>query len=104
MRRAERQRQRVRRRYYRSFVAANEARALVELLTRQQRTLIAGWQGQAPDSRALRRYVAATALADELREEKQSLTELVNERAMLQHRISHILGDRGAFASVRSLL
>lgn len=103
----ERQRQRVRRRYHRFFVEANESRTLVQQLIKKRSALLGSLVStplQQPVDRALQQYVEAIAVADQLRDEKRSLVELINEREMLQHQISHIMGDWDSFTSVRRTL
>lgn len=100
----ERQRQRVRRRYHRFFVDANESRALVQQLIKKRNALLASLASsplEQPVDRALQQYVEAIAVADQLRDEKRSLVKHINEREMLQHQISHIMGDWDTFTSVR---
>lgn len=91
-------RERVRQRYYRALVDANESRALVKQLLKQRRIVLS--QCQESTSTALQQYVGAIALADQLCEENQGLLELVNEREVFQQRVTHILGDWDSFASV----
>lgn len=103
--RRERHRLRVRERYYQSLVDANECCALLKQLTTQRCALlsqIAATPDANTSSRALQQYVEAITLADRLRDEKQALRELIDQREILQQKLLHILGDWDSFVSVRA--
>lgn len=100
----ERQCQRVRRRYHRFIVDTNESRELLKMLLKQKRALVESVTRSEPANSALQQYVGAVELVDQLRDEKQSLVELMNEREMLQHQISHIMGDCNSFTNVSTAL
>lgn len=99
----ERQRRRVKHRYYRTIDGISKARELVQSLTQQHQALLAQHTLKAdpeanpaddpPEGRnhALQQYIEATALVDELRKEKQRLTKLVDERDKLQVRLVTLL-------------
>lgn len=93
----QRQRLRVKQRYYRTVDGIKEARDLVTKLTLQHQAALARQSQlatQQPDRAvALQLYHQALALADQLMQEKMALTKLLGEREMLQHRILALLSE-----------
>lgn len=95
----ERQRRRVKRRYYRTIDSISKARALVQSLTQQHQTLLAqhareqSGEESDPHQLALHKYAQASALTERLRSEKQQLTELLEQRERLQIRLTTLLGE-----------
>lgn len=118
MNEAERQRIRVKRRYYRTLDGINEARALVIKLTEQHHAAIERQQkhvllqeqvteelDQAQEGqRALKLYVEASSLADRLRTEKERLIALIQDREKLQHRVATLFDEFDGGKHVRRLL
>lgn len=96
----DRQRKRVKHRYYHAIHSLNRSRELVQQLTDQHHRLLLQQQHQTTASEhsdgrqhALRKYTEATALAGQLRQEKQRLAELVDERARLQDRLTTLVDE-----------
>lgn len=93
----ERQRKRVKQRYYHTIHSLSHSRGIVQQLTDQHQLLIEQQQQTAVASpardHALRRYTEATALADQLRQEKRRLVELIEEREKLQDRLMTLLDE-----------
>lgn len=89
----ERQRKRNNHRYYSTIVGLNDARALVQQLSKQHRAAVDRlfrMQTTPQTAGRLEEYVAVSALVDQLRKEKQRLMALVNEREKLQHQLTTI--------------
>lgn len=89
----ERQRKRNNHRYYSTIVGLNDARALAQQLGKQHRDAVdrlfrLQTATLRTDRRALDEYVVASALVEQLREEKQRLMELMEEREKLQHQLT----------------
>lgn len=104
----QRQRLRVKRRYYRTVDSIKEARELVAKLTHQHQVALTRQTQlarQQPDREpALQLYVEASALADQLVQEKMALMTLLGEQEMLQHRILALVGEEPIDVSSRCVL
>lgn len=98
----ERQRKRVKDRYYRTIDRLSAARELVQQLEEQHQEAVkrhAQMQMQTQQldwkhHQVLEMYTEAAKLADQLQREKQQLMVLVEEREKLQHRIITLFDDR----------
>lgn len=95
----ERQRKRVKRRYYDTLHSLSHSRQLAQQLSDHHKLLLqqptTAGNADHSDARdqALQRYTDATALADRLRLEKQRLMELVKAREKLQDRLKTLLDE-----------
>lgn len=94
----DRQRRRVKHRYYQTLNDLNRSRELVQKLTDQHLYLQERHQlaalAEGRSSHALQRYTAAAVLTNELRQENQKLKELLDEREKLQDRLITLVDDQ----------
>lgn len=91
--RRERQRKRVKQRYYQTLHGLSYSRKIMLQLTDRHQRLIQQLHTVASSGHALRRYTEATALVDEQWQEKQRLMGLIAERDMLQDRLLTLVSE-----------
>lgn len=94
----DRQRKRVKHRYYQTIHSLSHSRELVQQLTAQHLRLLkqqheASTAASGSRQRALRQYTEVTMVADELRQEKLKLMELLEKRERLQDRLMTLLDE-----------
>lgn len=105
----ERQRQRVKVRYYRAVDEIDNARSLVQKLAQQHAAAVARHQQQrrlneSLDETKLALYLDAVALAAQLRSEKKQLMTLLEQRQVVQDRVLNLMHDYDVVAEVRSVI
>lgn len=92
--RRDRQRKRVKRRYYRTIHSLSQSRELVEKLTEKHHHLIKQCElAASPEHDTLRRYTEALTTADQLRQEKQRLIEVIEDRQRIQDRVMTLMDE-----------
>lgn len=98
----ERQRQRVKVRYYRTVDEIDRARTLVQKLSQQHAAAVARHQqrNEPLDETKLALYVDAVALAAQLRTEKKHLMTLLEQRQVVQDRVLNLVHDYDAMTEV----
>lgn len=90
----ERQRRRVKHRYYQTINNLNRSKVLAQKLEEQHLQLLQQHQQtEGSSSHALQRYTVVMALADKLWKEKQRLQKLLDEREKLQDRLITLLDE-----------
>lgn len=95
----DRQRRRVKHRYHETIRGLSRSRELVQQLTEQHCALLEQQVAVLPQGNdaamrsGLRRYTEAVGLADQLRQEKQILQALIDEREKQQHRLATLVDE-----------